>query len=144
MPMALVWTLALCSHWWPSLTLASVAAHSPFFLSHPNQATAWGRASMCTRAPWASPTVPAPVRWRESPSCHPRIISGTCPPDLCFSAPDNHPIEEGQIVTIEPGYYKAKAYGIRIENVVEVVKVGDLLLRAALIAPLPSAQGALP
>jgi Xaa-Pro aminopeptidase len=35
---------------------------------------------------------------------------------------ENHPIEEGQIVTIEPGYYKAKAYGIRIENVVEVIK----------------------
>lgn len=36
---------------------------------------------------------------------------------------DVHPIEAGQIVTIEPGYYKSGHFGIRIENVVEVIEV---------------------
>ena len=37
------------------------------------------------------------------------------------------PLEPGQIISNEPGYYKAGAYGIRIENLVLVVesKVGD-------------------
>ena len=44
---------------------------------------------------------------------------------LTLSSPpqESHPIEAGQIVTIEPGYYKDHCFGIRIENVVEVVKV---------------------
>eukprot|EP00045_Choanoeca_perplexa_P005437 m.46133 g.46133 ORF g.46133 m.46133 type:complete len:607 (+) comp13119_c0_seq2:83-1903(+) len=34
---------------------------------------------------------------------------------------DRSAIEVGQIVTIEPGYYETGAFGVRIENVVEVV-----------------------
>lgn len=36
---------------------------------------------------------------------------------------DEHALEVGHIVTIEPGYYEAGNFGIRIENVVEVVEV---------------------
>lgn len=32
------------------------------------------------------------------------------------------PLEDGMFLTIEPGYYKERSYGIRIENVVEVTK----------------------
>lgn len=35
--------------------------------------------------------------------------------------PNLHGLEPGHIMTIEPGYYKAGEYGIRIENQVEVV-----------------------
>ncbi len=41
-------------------------------------------------------------------------------------ATETHPLEVGQVVTIEPGYYKAGHFGIRIENVVEVVAVPNL------------------
>jgi len=35
--------------------------------------------------------------------------------------PNLHGLEPGNVMTIEPGYYKAGAFGIRIENQVEVV-----------------------
>lgn len=51
------------------------------------------------------------------------------------------PLEPGQIISNEPGYYKAGAYGIRIENLVLVVesKVGDgkyLELETLTLAPI--------
>lgn len=42
------------------------------------------------------------------------------------------------VTTIEPGYYKAGAYGIRIENQVEVVDDGDgfLSFRSLTLVPI--------
>jgi len=40
-------------------------------------------------------------------------------------------LEPGMIVTIEPGYYEDEAFGIRIENVVEVVPEDEAKLAAA-------------
>ncbi|EDQ85846.1 uncharacterized protein MONBRDRAFT_34091 [Monosiga brevicollis MX1] len=50
-----------------------------------------------------------------------------------------HPLEPGQVVTIEPGYYKDGAFGIRIENVVEVVSLapGDKSLGFSPITLFP-------
>ncbi|OCO99116.1 MULTISPECIES: aminopeptidase P family protein [unclassified Ensifer] len=47
-------------------------------------------------------------------------------------------LEPGMVTTIEPGYYKAGAYGIRIENQVEVVDDGDgfLSFRSLTLIPM--------
>ncbi len=37
----------------------------------------------------------------------------------------NAELKEGMILSIEPGYYREGAFGIRIENLVEIVKVND-------------------
>ena len=43
-------------------------------------------------------------------------------PQRISKAPSKVPLEPGMIVSNEPGYYKAGAYGIRIENLVAVVE----------------------
>ncbi|WP_077964422.1 M24B family metallopeptidase [Ensifer adhaerens] len=47
-------------------------------------------------------------------------------------------LKPGMVTTIEPGYYKAGAYGIRIENQVEVVDDGDgfLSFRSLTLVPI--------
>jgi Xaa-Pro aminopeptidase len=44
------------------------------------------------------------------------------PPTIAFNRRDDAPLEPGMISSIEPGYYKAGFYGIRIENLAVVVK----------------------
>jgi Xaa-Pro aminopeptidase len=45
------------------------------------------------------------------------------PPSL--SASSSTPLEAGMVLSIEPGFYKPDAFGIRLENLVEVVPVPD-------------------
>ena len=42
-------------------------------------------------------------------------------PQSISSRSSQTPLQEGMIVSIEPGFYKENAYGIRIENLVEIV-----------------------
>ncbi len=46
-------------------------------------------------------------------------------PQRIAKTPNRTPLEPGMIVSNEPGYYKAGAYGIRIENLVAVVEGGE-------------------
>lgn len=52
--------------------------------------------------------------------------------------PNPHNLEPGTIMTVEPGYYKAGAFGIRIENQVEVVadKPGFCRFDSLTLAPI--------
>lgn len=52
--------------------------------------------------------------------------------------PNLHNLEPGTIMTVEPGYYKAGAFGIRIENQVEVVtdKPGFCRFDSLTLAPI--------
>ncbi|MBE1205237.1 aminopeptidase P family protein [Aminobacter carboxidus] len=47
-------------------------------------------------------------------------------------------LKPGMVTTIEPGYYKAGQYGIRLENQVEVVEAGDgfMTFRSLTLVPL--------
>ena len=51
---------------------------------------------------------------------------------------NNYGLEPGNIMTIEPGYYEADAYGLRIENQVEVVAAlpGFCRFRSLTLAPI--------
>lgn len=51
--------------------------------------------------------------------------------------PNLHGFEPGNIMTIEPGYYKADAFGMRIENQVEVVADGPGFCRFATLTLAP-------
>ena len=46
---------------------------------------------------------------------------------VSISKRGTHPIEEGMILSNEPGYYVAGKYGIRIENIIAIKKAGDML-----------------
>ena len=47
--------------------------------------------------------------------------------------------EAGLVLTVEPGYYAAEAFGIRIENQVEVVEDGEGFLRLQSLTQIPIA-----
>lgn len=46
-------------------------------------------------------------------------------PQRISKAPSSVPLEPGMVISNEPGYYKTGAYGIRIENLVTVIKQQD-------------------
>lgn len=56
--------------------------------------------------------------------------------------PNLHGLEPGNVMTIEPGYYKAGAFGIRIENQVEVVadRPGFCRFSSMTLAPIDLAM----
>ena len=51
-------------------------------------------------------------------------------PHYAFARSDSHvlPLEKGMVITNEPGYYREGEFGIRIENMMEVVEEGDEFL----------------
>jgi Xaa-Pro aminopeptidase len=51
--------------------------------------------------------------------------------------PNPHRIEAGLVMTVEPGYYRAGAFGMRIENQVEVVPAGEGFLRFESLTQVP-------
>jgi Xaa-Pro aminopeptidase len=51
--------------------------------------------------------------------------------------PNLHGLEPGNIMTVEPGYYKPGAFGMRIENQVEVVADGDGFCRFSSLTLAP-------
>jgi Xaa-Pro aminopeptidase len=53
--------------------------------------------------------------------------------------PNPFRIEAGLVLTVEPGYYAAEAFGIRIENQVEVVEDGNGFLRLQSLTHIPIA-----
>ena len=57
-----------------------------------------------------------------------------------ISPRSREPLQEGMIISNEPGYYKPNDYGIRIENLVTVVKSKakgkDLCLETLTLAPI--------
>lgn len=53
--------------------------------------------------------------------------------------PNPFRIEAGLVLTVEPGYYAAEAFGIRIENQVEVVEDGEGFLRLQSLTQIPIA-----
>lgn len=51
--------------------------------------------------------------------------------------PNLHPLEPGNIMTVEPGYYEQGAFGMRVENQVEVVADGPGFRRFATLTLSP-------
>lgn len=50
---------------------------------------------------------------------------------------NSHPITAGLVMTVEPGYYEAGAFGMRVENQVEVVDAGRGFLRFESLTLVP-------
>lgn len=50
---------------------------------------------------------------------------------------NNYRLEAGLVMTVEPGYYREGAFGLRIENQVEVVDAGNGFLRFASLTHIP-------
>ncbi len=61
-------------------------------------------------------------------------------PHRITRAPNPYRIEAGLVLTVEPGYYRAGAFGIRIENQVEIVDAGNGFVRMSSLTLIPIAR----